>query len=265
MRFMHLGARSFTVVFITSRQMKDHCNDDDRTPSSGGVHAGNTTTRTTNRSRPVPHCTTSNGRTETSHSLVVRFLLLVGGSSVIGTFVAILIWNGLGPGPVDVLVVGVSARTGLSLTLTCWTMFAAMNLISGIMGRRPSFGTVAAPMIAGFVIDLTVSGLDNVERPDLLVVQLVVQLIGIAAIGTGAASIMKSELGAGPTELLTTSFAEPNGWPEPRVRMAIEFSCLVIGASIGGPSGAGTVILALLIGSSVGLGERVVDRIAVSL
>jgi len=192
--------------------------------------------------------------------LVVRFLLLVGGSSVIGVFVAILIWNGLGPGPVDVLVVGVSARTGLSLTLTCWSMFGAMNLISWIMGRRPGFGTVAAPVIAGFVIALTVSGLDNVERPDSLIVRLVVQLIGIGAIGTGAASIMKSDLGAGPTELLTTSLAEPNGWPEPRTRMAIELSCLIVGATIGGPIGIGTGLLALLIGSSVGLGVRVVDH-----
>jgi uncharacterized membrane protein YczE len=94
--------------------------------------------------------------------LVLRFVLLVGGSSIIGVFVAILIWNGLGPGPMDVLVVGVSARTGLSLTLICWSMFGAMNLISWIMGRRPGFGTVAAPMIAGFVIALTVSGLENV-------------------------------------------------------------------------------------------------------
>ena len=192
--------------------------------------------------------------------LVVRFLLLVGGSSVIGVFVAVLIWNGLGPGPVDVLVVGVSARTGLSLTLTVWSIFGAMNLIAWIMGRRPGFGTVAAPMIAGFVIEVAVSGLDNVERPDMLIVRLVVQLIAIGVMGTGAASIMKSDLGAGPSELLTTAFAEPHGWSEPRVRTAIESSYLVGGATLGGPIGVGTGILALVIGSSVGFGVRVVDR-----
>ena len=197
--------------------------------------------------------------------LAVRVLLVVGGSTVIGVFIAVLIWNGLGPGPVDVLVVGVSARTGLSLTLTVWILFGVMNVIAWIMGRRPGFGTVAAPMIAGFVIDVAVSGLDNVERPDTLIVQLVVQLIGIGAIGTGAASIMKSDLGAGPSELLTTAFAEPNGWSEPRVRTAIELSCLVVGATLGGPMGVGTGMLALIIGSSVGLGVRVVDRILAPL
>jgi uncharacterized membrane protein YczE len=192
--------------------------------------------------------------------LAVRLVLVVGGSTVIGAFVAVLIWNGLGPGPVDVLVVGVSARTGLSLTLTVWSMFGAMNLIAWIMGRRPGFGTIAAPMIAGFVIEVAVSGLDNVERPDMFVVRLVVQLVGIGAIGAGAASIMKSDLGAGPSELLTTAFAAPKGWSEPRVRTAIELSCLVVGATIGGPVGVGTGILALMIGTSVGLGVRLVDH-----
>ena len=192
--------------------------------------------------------------------LAVRVVLMVGGSTVIGVFVAVLIWNGLGPGPVDVLVVGVSARTGLSLTLTGWSMFGAMNLIAWIMGRRPGFGTVAAPMIAGFVLGVAVSGLDNIERPDTLIVRLVVQLIGIGAIGAGAASIMKSGLGAAPSELLTTAFTERNGWSEPRVRTAIELSCLVVGATLGGPIGVGTGMVALSIGSSVGLGVRVVDR-----
>jgi uncharacterized membrane protein YczE len=197
--------------------------------------------------------------------LAVRVVLMVGGSAGIGVFVAVLIWNGLGPGPVDVLVVGVSARTGLSLTLTVWSVFGVMNLIAWIMGRRPGIGTVTAPMIAGFVIEVAVSGLDSVERPDMLIVRLLVQFIGIGAIGIGAASIMKSDLGAGPSELLTTAFAEPNGWSEPRVRTAIELSCLVLGVTLGGPMGVGTGILALIIGSSVSLGVRVVDRVIAPL
>jgi hypothetical protein len=43
------ATRSFTVVFITSRKMKDHRNDHDHTPSTGEVHADTVTTRANDR------------------------------------------------------------------------------------------------------------------------------------------------------------------------------------------------------------------------
>jgi hypothetical protein len=69
--------------------------------------------------------------------LAGRVLLVVGGSTVIGVFVAVLIWNGLGPGPVDVLVIGVSARIGLPLTLTMWSLFGVMNLLAWVVRWVP--------------------------------------------------------------------------------------------------------------------------------
>lgn len=194
-------------------------------------------------------------------SLPVRVVLIVGGSNLIGVVIAMLIWNGLGPGPVEVLVVGVNSRTGLPLTLTVWGLFGAMNLIAWIAGRRPGIGTFVAPLIVGFVIDMTVSGLDNVDRPDMIIVRLIIQLIGIGAVGMGAAAIMKSDLGAGPSELLTTALSEPRHWSEPRVRTGIELGCLTVGVMLGGPIGIGTGMFAVIIGASVHCGLRLLDRI----
>jgi hypothetical protein len=38
------------MVFITSRKMKDHCNDHDHAPSTGDFHADTITARADNRS-----------------------------------------------------------------------------------------------------------------------------------------------------------------------------------------------------------------------
>ena len=113
----------------------------------------------------------------------------------------------------------------------------------------------------GFVIDVTVSGFESIDRSDMLIARLVLQLIGIVAIGTGAAAIMKSDLGAGPSELLTTAISAPRNWSEPRVRTGVELSCLTVGVMLGGPIGIGTGMFAMIIGTSVQRGHRLVDRI----
>jgi len=44
------ATRSFTVVFITSRKMKDYRNDRDHASRTGDVHADTITTRANDRS-----------------------------------------------------------------------------------------------------------------------------------------------------------------------------------------------------------------------
>lgn len=194
-------------------------------------------------------------------ALSVRVGLLLGGASVIGAFVAVLIWNDLGAGPVDVLVVGLSDTTGLSLSVTMMIVFGLTTTVSWSVGFRPGFGTLAAPLVAGYIIEWVIAFLDAFDRPDSLIVRLAIQVIAIGLIGVGAAALMKSNLGAGPSELLTTALAARGNRSEPRVRTFIEVNYLVVGTVLGGPVGVGTAIVGLTIGTAVGNGVRLVDRI----
>ena len=179
----------------------------------------------------------------------VRVGLLVAGSVTIAVAVAVTLWNGLGAGPLDVFIGAVRTRSGLPLGPTVWLVVGSMIVVSVMLGRRPGPGTVISPLIIGAVMQATAAMLESVDAPDALVVRIVIHLLAVGAIG----------LGAGSGELLASAASDRSGRPEPRVRMAIEFSWLVVGVALGGPVGLGTILLASTIGPSVAVGHRIVD------
>ena len=188
----------------------------------------------------------------------LRVALLVAGSVTIAIAVAITLWNGLGPGPLDVFIGAVRARTGLPLGPTVWLVVGSMILASSLLGRRPGPGTLVSPLIIGAVMQASATMLDSVDAPDALIVRIAVHLLAIGAIGLGAGALIVSRLGAGSGELLASAASDRSGRAEPRVRMAIELSWLVVGVALGGPVGLGTILLALTIGPSVAVGHRIV-------
>lgn len=192
-----------------------------------------------------------------------RLALLVVGSATIGAGVAVLLWNDFGPGPLDVFIGAVRTRTGLPLTIAVWAVMAGMGVIAWALGRRPGVGTYVGPLIAGPVMQGTVSLLDRVGAPDALVVQVFVHGLAIVVIGLGAGALIVSGLGAGMGELLTAAASDRIGRPETSVRFACEVTWLVLGVALGGPIGLGTVLVAALIGPSVAHGYRRVDAVVV--
>ena len=194
--------------------------------------------------------------------LSVRVALLVAGSVTIAVAVATTLWNGLGPGPLDVFIGAVRTRTGLPLGPTVWLVVGSMILVSSLLGRRPGPGTLVSPLIIGAVMQAAATMLEPVDAPDVLVVRVVVHLLAVGAIGIGAGALIVSRLGAGSGELLASAASDRSGRAEPRVRMAFELGWLALGTLLGGPIGYGTVLVALFIGPSVAAGYRFVDALA---
>ncbi len=193
-----------------------------------------------------------------------RIGLLVWGSLVIGAGVSVMLWSGLGPGPLDVFIGAVRMRTGLPLTLAVWLVIAAMIAAAWLMGRRPGPGTLVTPLIAGPSMQAGLAALDRVQPPGSLAVVLVLHVAAVFVVGVGAGALIVSGLGAGSGELLATAASDRSGRPEPRLRMAFELTWLAAGAALGGPIGLGTVVVALTIGPAVLVGHRAMDAAAVS-
>ena len=193
-----------------------------------------------------------------------RVGLLVVGSMVIAAGVAVMLWTGLGPGPLDVFIGAVRVRTGVSLTLAVWLVIASLIGAAWLMGRRPGPGTLLSPLIVGPMMQALLSMLDGVEPPDAFMVVVAVHVAAVFVVGLGAGALIVSGLGAGSGELLAAAASDRTGRPEPRLRMAFELTWLVVGVALGGPIGVGTVLVALVIGPAVLVGYRVVDAAAVS-
>lgn len=188
-----------------------------------------------------------------------RVGLLVSGSLVIAAGVAVMLWGGLGPGPLDVFIGAIRVRTGLPLTLSLWLVIASLIAAAWAMGRRPGPGTLVSPLIVGPAMQAVLALLGRTEPPDSLALGLVIHVMAVFVVGVGAGALIVSGLGAGSGELLASAASDRSGRPEPRLRMGFELTWLVAGVALGGPIGLGTVVVALAIGPAVMVGYRTVD------
>lgn len=193
--------------------------------------------------------------------LATRTALLVAGSVMVGAAVALMLWNDFGPGPLDVFIGAVRARTGLPLTFAVWATVGCLILLAWALGRRPGPGTVAGPFVVGPTMQLVLELLSRAPGPDSFPAQVAVQVVAIAVAGVGAGAMIVSGLGAGTGELLAAAASDRSGRPEAGVRFGFEVGWLVLGVVLGGPIGLGTVLVALLIGPAVHVGYRQVDAL----
>ncbi len=191
-----------------------------------------------------------------------RIGLVAAGSAFVAIAVAVTLWTGLGPGPLDVFIGAVRTRTGLPLGLAVWAVIGAVTALAWSLGRRPGPATLVGPLVVGPVMQVAVGVLDTIDVPDAYVVRLVIHAVAVAGIGLGAGAIIASGLGAGSAELLTIAASDRLDRPRPHVRLVVEVTWITLGVVLGGPIGLGTVLVALMIGPAVESGYRVVSRLA---
>jgi uncharacterized membrane protein YczE len=201
----------------------------------------------------------STGPTRRALAFSTRVMMLGLGSYLIAASVALTLWTGLGPGPLDVFIGAVGNITGVPLTIAVWATVGSLIGIAWALGRRPGFGTVLSPFLIGPMLQGVFAALDEFDAPSSLGVRIVVQLAAIFGIGLGAGALIVSGLGAGSGELFASAASDRVGHSEMRVRPVIELSWIVLGVVLGGPAGFGTIMVAALIGPAVAHGYRIVD------
>jgi len=198
------------------------------------------------------------GRSRRTVSLIGRLSLVVTGALILAACVAVMLWNNIGAGPLDVFIVALRDHTGLPLAFSVWLTVGALTLVAWALGRRPGIATLAVPLIAGPAMQWMLSGLNHFDPPQMLVVRIAIHLLAVGVVGIGVGCIVASHLGQATGELLATAASQRIRRPEARVRMACEVTFLVVGGLMGGPIGLGTVLIALCIGPSVARGCRTV-------
>ena len=87
-------------------------------------------------------------------------------------------------------------------------------------------------------------------------------LVGIGMVGIASALYITCGLGPGPRDGLMTAIHKKTGIRVGRVRLCIELVALTSGILLGGRSGLGTALFALLIGNSVAIGFSLVHQFA---
>ena len=175
-------------------------------------------------------------------------IMLITGLFFFGLGEAIIIGSGSGVSPWTVFAQGFSKVTDWSIGFSTFTISFFVLLLWIPLRQKPGAGTVLNIIIISLVLDLSAPYLPVFDDPAL---QIAEAAFGVVITGIGGGIYLIANLGPGPRDGLMTGVQRKTGLPLATVRSIIEVSVVVIGWSLGGVVGLGTLLFAFGIGPCV--------------
>ncbi len=187
--------------------------------------------------------------------VAARVAAVVLGLFLFALGVAFNLRSGLGLGPWDVLHQGISRHTPLSFGQASQAVGALVIAVGLLLRIRPGVSTVLNMVLIGFFVDRILGArIIPSAAPDGLVVQLLVDALGVLLVGLGSGLYIRGGLGAGPRDGLMLGLQALTGQRIAVTRAALEIVVAATGFLLGGTLGIGTLVFALGVGPAVELG-----------
>ena len=174
--------------------------------------------------------------------------MLSAGLIIFGLGEAMLIASGSGVSPWTVLGQGITNVTGWSIGTATFVISIAVLVLWVPLKQTPGIGTVLNAVIIAFMIDLS---LPYLPEPKNNAFQVAQAFLGVAMVGCGSSIYLIANLGPGPRDGLMTGLQKLTKIPFMWIRAEIEVTVVIVGWSLGGVVGVGTLIFALGIGPAV--------------
>lgn len=178
---------------------------------------------------------------------VLRHLYLVLGFAVLALGIQTTVQAGLGVSPWDVLHLGISGRTGLTLGQVSEVVGLVIVVVAWPLGVRPRLATLLNMILIGVFIDL-IARTGWVPIPRSMPGAFIQVAVGYLLLGLGSGLYISADLGAGPRDSMMLALTRRTGKSVAVVRTVIEGAALLSGWLLGGPVGWGTVIGVFLVG-----------------
>jgi uncharacterized membrane protein YczE len=188
----------------------------------------------------------------------MRALILFFGLFIFGIGDSLLIQSQIGNAPWSVLAQGLSQRLEITLGWSTFLISSLVLLLWIPLRERPGLGTLSNIVVIAAAIQI---GVTFFPQSNSFVIAIFYCLIGISLVGIGSAFYITCGLGSGPRDGLMTAIHTRSGIRIGRVRLGIEALVLVLGATLGGTVGVGTLLFALFIGQSIAISLGVVARV----
>jgi uncharacterized membrane protein YczE len=194
-------------------------------------------------------------------SYPLRLVQTAAGLGVCATGVTMTLRPELGVSPWDVLHVGLARVVGIPIGTAIILTSCIVLLIGLLLGVRPGVGTIFDIVIMGSTINLLLAaGFVESAAQWHYAARIGLFLAGTFITGLGIAIYVGAHTGAGPRDGLMVALHRRFNWPISRARLGIELMALVVGILLSGPVGLGTVLWALAIGPSAGVGFRLLGQ-----
>ena len=176
---------------------------------------------------------------------LLSILFLFIGLSIFGFGHAILFGSNFGVSPWMVLAQGLAIQFEIGIGLSIIVVSFGVLLFWIPLKEKPGIGTFINFFVVAAVIEMTLPYIPYQTDISLKLLQV---FVGILVIGIGGSIYLIANLGPGPRDGLMTGLSRKTGTPMAYVRNVLEVSVVIIGWSLGGTAGVGTLIFAILIG-----------------
>lgn len=179
---------------------------------------------------------------------MIRYAMFVLGLFVCAFGCVLTIQANMGVAPWDTFHIGLQKTFGL--TIGIWSQIAGVAVImaSYLLAKiKPTFAMFLNMVCFGVFLDFFIWW-GIVPKPEMMVERTAMFLVGVLIMAVGIGMYLSPKLGAGPRDSFMLAMNERLGWSIQRVRLIIEITVLIAGASLGGPVSVGTVLIALLTG-----------------
>ena len=176
---------------------------------------------------------------------LLSVLFLFVGLSIFGFGHAILFGSNFGVSPWMVLAQGLAIQFEIGIGLSIIVVSFGVLFFWIPLKEKPGIGTFINFFVVAAVIEMTLPYIPYQTDISLKLLQV---FLGILVIGIGGSIYLIANLGPGPRDGLMTGISKKTEIPMAYVRNALEISVVIIGWSLGGTAGVGTLIFAIMIG-----------------
>ena len=186
---------------------------------------------------------------------IKRILLLNLGLILYALGITITLQAHIGYAPWDVLHFGLSQTLGISFGTISVAIGFIIILLTHFCGENLGLGTIANMFVIGMSIDLFIF-LDFIPLATNFPLGIFMLITGLFITSLATYFYILSGFGAGPRDTLMVLVTRKTNLPVGACRAGIELSVILLGWSLGGLVGIGTVISALAIGLFIQLTFR---------
>jgi len=207
----------------------------------------------------IPNVTWSSNTPLNFKPKLKTFLFLCLGLIIFGFGSSLLFHASIGNAPWVVLAEGLSIKFSWSIGFATFISSIIVLSIWLPLRQKPGLGTIMNIVIIAGVLNLSIYQLDF--SSNIIFINLFTALVGTVTAGVGSGIYLIANLGPGPRDGLMTGFQKLSGYPIAWVRAFIEITVVLLGWSLGGNVGLGTLIFAFGIGPALAFGVYLVSLI----
>lgn len=180
----------------------------------------------------------------------IRLLRLMCGLFLYALGVVVTINANIGYAPWDVLHVGFSKTVGISIGNASIIVGVIIGVAVILLGEKLGLGTILNMVVIGVFIDIILR-LNIIPVTSSLIFGIIMLIIGLFIISLASYFYIGSAFGAGPRDSLMVALTRKTGLSVGICRGIIELLAALVGWTLGGMLGIGTIISALAIGFCV--------------